>query len=183
MFLRGVGTDSVEGSDEDAWEGDAMCDKTPRTFVSLSTSVDAPSRARSFADSALCPDHAAEADAAVKLMASELVTDAVLYGAAPIEVSLECRVSDCVVTVTEGSTARREPEGGAAPQRLGITRSGSSSPQRELFMLLVDKVAREWGIEPGAEGRRLWCTVPTGTVVHGSRRRSYDPADALPLIV
>ena len=159
-----------------------MCDKTPKTFVSLSTSVDAPSRARSFADSALCPDHAAEADAAVKLMASEFVTDAVLYGAAPIEVSLECRVSDCVVTVTERSTARREPEG-AATHRLGTTRSGSGTPQRELSMLLVDKVAREWGIEPGAEGRRLWCTVPTGTVVHGSRRRSYDPGDALPRIV
>lgn len=157
-----------------------MCDKTPRTFVALSTSVDAPSKARSFADRALCLDHAAEADAAVKLMASEFVTDAVLYGAAPIEVSLECRVSDCVVTVTEQSAGPRRSsktvEASVAAARLG-------APQRELSMLLVDKVAREWGIEPGADGRKLWATVPTGTVAHGSRHRLRDPGEALPRIV
>ncbi len=157
-----------------------MCDKTPRTFVSLTPSVDAPGRARSFADRSLCLDHAAEADAAVKLMASELVTDAVLYGAAPIEVSLECRVSDYVVTVTERSTASPGPTGSSRRQSEPTT---FGPPQRELAMLLVDKVASEWGIEPGADGRKLWCTVPTGTVAHGNRRGLHELDDALPRIV
>ena len=144
-----------------------MCDKTPRAVVSFSTTTDAPSQARSFAGRSLCPAHAAEADAATKLMTSELVTDAVRFGAPPIEVSLECRISELVVTVTDRGVASDESGlmGGPAS-----TSSRLDRPQTELSRLLVDKVARDWSIEPTAEGRLLWCTVPTGTVPRAASR-------------
>jgi hypothetical protein len=136
-----------------------MCEKTSPASVSLAATEEAPARARSAAGTCLCLHHAADARAAVSLLTSELVTDAVMFGAPPIEISLECRVTDYLVTVTDGGSLGAHFNG-----RDGVMYQGAEEPHRELSMLIIDKVARDWGIESRPGGRNLWCVVPTGTL-------------------
>jgi hypothetical protein len=128
-------------------ECDAMCQDTPPTIVSLLPG-EAPREAREVARAALCRGHAAAADAAVELIASELVTDSVRHGVPPIELSVDCRVADVQITVVDGGSWRPRPD----------------AVGRDLAWVLVDKIARDWGVEVTATGRRLWCSVPSGSV-------------------
>jgi len=129
-----------------------MCEKRPPTTAQL-PSGQAPREARAVARAALCAHHAAAADAAVELIASELVTDSVRHGSPPIDLTIECQVTEVVVTVTDAGSWR-PPAQGEAP---------------DLSWVLVDKVARSWGVEPTSTGRMLWCCIPSGTAPEGER--------------
>jgi hypothetical protein len=103
----------------------------------------------------LCRAHADAAEAAVELVASELVTDSVRRGAPPIDLTVECQVSLVEVIVADrGQWLPRD-----------------ETVDVDLSWVLVDKIARAWGIEPAASGRRLWCTVPTGQPPRATDRR------------
>jgi hypothetical protein len=122
--------------------------------------VQAPSLARSFVQSMLCKEHAQSADAVVTLLTDELVTQALLYGAPPIEVTLKCHVTELTIEVAD---AAQEP---TAPP----------APDHELSMLLVDKVSHSWGTTMvEGDGKVVWCTVPSGAL---PRMRSYRPWSA-----
>jgi hypothetical protein len=134
-----------------------MCEENTPTTAQLPPG-EAPREARTVARAALCLHHAAAADAAVELIASELVTDSVRHGAPPIELTIECHVTEVVVTVTDAGSWR-PPAQGEAP---------------DLSWVLVDKIARSWGVEPTSTGRMLWCSIPSGAVPEG------EPGDRRP---
>lgn len=124
-----------------------MCDVTPDSTTTVPASLEAPALAREFVEAHSCPAHGATADVAVQLLASELVTNAVLYGAPPITLHLSCSGYALHLEVRD-----RERADGPAADADG------------LGMLLVDKVANEWGATRTERGRTVWCTVRTGVV-------------------
>jgi len=94
---------------------------------------------------ALCRTHANLAESAAELLTAELVTDALRHGALQIELTLDCQVAECLIEVVH----RRE---GRTPHQ----------PTTDLTWLLIDKIAREWGVHATQEMRELWATIPTG---------------------
>ncbi len=132
-----------------------MCDVTPDGSFELPNSVQSPSLARSFVKSNLCREHAQRAEAGATLLADELVTQALLYGTPPVTLTLRCHVMEVIVEVADGSPMQAE-----RPQAADF----------ELSMLLVDKIAHSWGIEPTDHGKSVWCRLPSGAL---PQMRSY----------
>jgi hypothetical protein len=118
--------------------------------------MQAPALARGFVQSSLCREHAQAAEAVVTLLTDELVTQALLYGAPPVTVTLTCTTTEVTVEVADCSP---EP---AAP----------SSPDQRLSMLLVDKISHDRGVERTGAGKVAWCKVPSGAI---PRMRSPMP--------
>jgi anti-sigma regulatory factor (Ser/Thr protein kinase) len=125
-----------------------MCDATPEAAVDLPSSVHAPSLARDFVQEHICRRHGDSAESAVKLVTSELVTNAVLYGAPPISVTVACAVHEIRVSVADGNTEMPVLPG----------------PQEGLGLLLVEKISKEWGTSVVPDGKVVWCAIPTGMV-------------------
>lgn len=125
-----------------------MCDASPRFSSRLPSSAHASALARAFAQGHLCPEHGAEAEPAVMLLTSELVTHALRHGAPPISVALECEITQIRIVVRDGS-----PGSGRQPVR-----------PEDLSLLIIEKISREWGREDTEGGGTVWCTVPTGVV-------------------
>lgn len=125
-----------------------MCDYTPDSTCALPNSLQAPSFARGFVQSALCLEHAQTAEAVVTLLTDELVTQALLYGAPPVSLTVRCCGSEVAVEVSDSAP---EP-----PDR--------PAPDQELSRLLVDKISHSWGVERVESGKRVWCRVPSGAL-------------------
>jgi len=135
-----------------------MCRTTPTATCALPATPEAASLARSWVRERLCREHAAAAEGAATLLASEAVTMAVLHGRPPLAVSVECRVTRVLISVADaadgdlvpGDPVPGDPVPGDLDDRLRVT--------------LISKVAREWGVDNVEGGKVLWCTVPTGAV-------------------
>ena len=125
-----------------------MCDYTPDSTCALPNSLQAPSFARGFIQSALCFEHAQTAEAVITLLTDELVTQALLYGAPPVTVTLRCCEAEVAVEVSD--SAPDPPE--------------ATAPDHELSRLLVDKISHSWGVERAAGGKTVWCRVPSGAL-------------------
>lgn len=125
-----------------------MCAVTQSATSPLPASPHAAALARAFAQSHLCPEHGREAESAVMLLTSELVTHALLHGAPPFTVSVDCEVSQVRIAVSDVSS------GGPGP----------GSRPGDLSMVLIEKISREWGHERLNGSETFWCTVPTGVV-------------------
>ena len=133
-----------------------MCNVTPDSSCELPSSLHAPSLARGFVQSTLCREHAESAEPAVTLLTDELVTQAVLYGAPPVALTLRCGVIEVTIEVTDSAPEYAEPQ----------------KPSHELSMLLVDKVSHSWGSEPSDGGKLVWCKLPSGAL---PPMRTYEP--------
>lgn len=130
-----------------------MCRTTATATCALPATPEAASLARSWVREQLCREHAAAAEGAATLLASEAVTLAVLHGRPPLVVSVECRVTRVLITVADtadGDLVPGTPVPGDLDDRLRVT--------------LISKVAREWGVDHVEGGKVLWCIVPTGAV-------------------
>lgn len=125
-----------------------MCDVTAAATSRLPDSFHAASLARAFAQSHLCPEHGRDAEPAVMLLTSELVTHALLQGSPPVTVAMECEVSQIRITVTDAKVSGTGPE----------------SMPADLSLTLIEKISREWGRDTGNSGESFWCTVPTGVI-------------------
>jgi hypothetical protein len=140
-----------------------MCEVMEPARTTLARSLESPGRAREYVEQRVCPVHGSEGMVALQLLASELVTNAVLYGSAPIGLELSC--SGHAMHVEVRHAQRRSPE--ADPT------AGSQSG-----FLLVAKVAHEWGVETADDERIVWCTLRTGFVprqrAHRARPRRAD---------
>lgn len=143
-------------------ENDVACPATWPSTSSLPPSAQAPALARRFARRHLCRHHAEEAEAAVLLLTSELVTHALLATTGPIAVTVTCEISQVRILVT-GSGGSGEPAPGAS----------------DLSLLLVDKVSRQWGKDTRNGVETWWCTVPTGVLPPRQRRTGTVSAEAL----
>lgn len=117
----------------------------------LPRSVGAPGLARALIARHLCSVHGRSALEATQLLASELTTCAVLYGEAPIVLSLECTGPELHLTVSHATIH-------AAAEDLPVEEEGG------LRSALLDKLARSWGVDLTTRGRRLWCSITTGAV-------------------
>jgi anti-sigma regulatory factor (Ser/Thr protein kinase) len=82
--------------------------------------------------------------ATAALLASELVTNAVLHGAAPFRIAVETDAGRVRVTVTDGST---DPPLLMDEDDQRISGRG---------MRLVDVLANGWGVEPNGTGKSVW---------------------------
>ena len=129
------------------------CDASRPQTCLLPNTLEAPAHARVFVQDVLCPAHGDEALVAVQLVASEMVTDAVLHGTPPYELGISCSVTEIRVTVSDRSTGDRVPR-------------DATDTLREA---LIGKVTRDRGDDVTARGRTQWCVVPTG---HFPRPRS-----------
>ena len=133
-----------------------MCTETPTLSCRLPASTEAPQFARRLVEANLCPDHTSVAALPALLLVSELVGYAVVYGVPPFVLEVDCQVHQLRIAVT----AHRLPE------------AREPSDAMELHERIIDKVARDWGVErhPGADV--YWCTLPTGVVP--SQRQGSD---------
>ncbi|HLN78710.1 MAG TPA: ATP-binding protein [Nocardioidaceae bacterium] len=126
-----------------------MCDITPDTRTTFSKSLQSPGLAREFVHEHVCAEHGGRGAVALELLASELVTNAVLYGGAPITMQLTCSGFSMRIEVHHENRASQPCE---------------ASADDGLGLLLVDKVSHEWGTTPTPTGKTVWCTLRTGFV-------------------
>lgn len=122
------------------------CELVPRRACRLPPTLLSPGAARAFVEVELCPEHGRAAVSAVQLVASEMVTHAVVHGSQEIELALVCRVGEVVVTVTDDQVLDPSPVDATDVLRLA----------------LIAKIGRATGVEPSVDGETWWCTVPTG---------------------
>lgn len=140
-----------------------MCDLTPDQLATFPDSKFSPMHARAFVREHGCPEHASAALGALLLVTSELVTNAVLYGAPPITVQLRCLGTEVHVVV--GDLGIGLPDGQGAPGSPG------------LGLLIVADVADEWGTTTLSSGKEVWCRVPTGVMPRRFGGRSSESHD------
>ncbi|MGH9101717.1 MAG: ATP-binding SpoIIE family protein phosphatase, partial [Acidimicrobiales bacterium] len=111
----------------------------------------APAAARRFTAATLSKWQVSdEATYAVVLSVNELVTNAVLYGRSPIELSLRRSGEEVVVEVYDDAAS--------APRRLRPT--GADEHGRGLQ--LVSVLASRWGVRPAESGKHVWCAFALG---------------------
>jgi hypothetical protein len=128
----------------DTWHCDVSATRT------LQRSLLAPAEARTFVAERICPRHDPLAIAAAALVASEVVTHAVLSGEGPITIALDCHVTSLTVWVTCSM------DGPSETPELRLTDSMAD--------MIVDKVCRSSGTLPTEDGLTMWCTIPTGYI-------------------
>jgi anti-sigma regulatory factor (Ser/Thr protein kinase) len=87
----------------------------------------------------------------VLLLVSELVTNAVVHAASPAVVCLDADLERIKVTVHDRDAERRPSLVEAGP----LSASGRG-------VLLVDRLASRWGVEPHRQGKVVWFELPRG---------------------
>ena len=116
----------------------------------LQSSLLAAAEARAFVAEEVCLRHDPLAVAAAALVASELVTYAVLSGEGPICVALQCGVTTLTLSVT--CSMPGQPE---------TTELRLADP---VASMIVASVCRSSGTLPTEHGLTMWGTIPTGYV-------------------
>ncbi|HVE98594.1 MAG TPA: ATP-binding protein [Mycobacteriales bacterium] len=128
-----------------------MLDRAHRAQVALPAARTSPRDARQFLTATLHDWHVPEGPVeAACLLATELVTNAVLHAGTPMELVLEADADHLRVEVVDGAehmpvtrSYRSEP--------LGITGRGLS---------LVRSIAKTWGVTPCEPGKSVWFELP-----------------------
>ncbi|MFL6138693.1 MAG: ATP-binding protein [Frankiaceae bacterium] len=114
-------------------------------------------RARAFVTEN-CPYDGTVCEAA-ELLTSELTTNVVLHARTSMDVAVTARDGTVIVAVTDGSEAMPSGWGQAAS-------APAAPPESGRGLLLLDRLAAEWGIAPRAKGKTIWFVVSPGTVTH-----------------
>ncbi len=87
------------------------------------------------------------------LLVSELVTNAVVHAGSPAVVRLDADVERIKVAVADREPAKAL---GQAVEPDPLSSSGRG-------VLLVDRLAARWGVEPHCEGKTVWFELPRAT--------------------
>jgi len=114
----------------------------------LQSSLLAPAEARTFVAERICQRHDPLAIAAAALVASEVVTHAVLSSEGPITIALQCDVTTLTLSVTCSMDGPSE----TPALRLADPVAG----------MIVDRICRSSGTLTTENGLTMWCTIPTG---------------------
>lgn len=123
-----------------------MCEYQAPSQTLLPSDARAPALARAFLGDATCEKHHARVLDDAQLLGSELVTNAVLHGAPPITMRVECDGTRGLrVSVTDGN-----PESAQLRQADPAEESGRG-------LRLVDIISADWGVEPRhGDGKDAW---------------------------
>lgn len=123
-----------------------MCEVQAPSQTQLPADARAPGLARAFLRAAACEAHHARVVDEAELLVSELVTNAVLHGAPPITMRVECDGSNGLrVSVTDNN-----PDPAQVRQAGPADESGRG-------MRLVDVISDAWGVEPRTDvGKDVW---------------------------
>ena len=123
------------------------CTMSPRQVV-LPSDNTAPRVAREFLAQACCGSHEAEVVEEAQLLVSELVTNAIRYGAPPIELQVRCAGEDRLQIRVRDS----DP---------GVPQPRDADPDAETGrgLMLVDVVSDAWGHEEDIDGKAVWFTL------------------------
>jgi two-component sensor histidine kinase len=115
---------------------------TSRRFEPLVTSA---GDVRRFVDATL--DEWNVQDHLVGFLANELATNAILHARTPFEVTLARTDSTCRIEVTDSNPRMPvlQPVPPEAPSGHG--------------MMIMNKQALSWGVEPAQGGKTVWCVV------------------------
>ncbi|WP_380159641.1 ATP-binding protein [Kineococcus sp. R86509] len=125
-----------------------MCTITPSAKVILPLDSHAPKVARNFLTQALCVAHHAGVRDEAELLVSELITNGVRYGAAPLVMQLICE-GPAGLRISVSDAGPGEP----APRQAGIDDESGRG------MTLVDVLSKEWGVEASEAGKTVWCCL------------------------
>lgn len=109
--------------------------------------MDTPAAARAFARQAVERGHASVSSDHVALVVSELVTNAVVHGEGDITVSLDVEADAVGVEVSDRDPALPAPVD--APIDAAAGRG----------LLLVSRLARDWGVRPDRSGKVVWAQL------------------------
>src|SRR5947209_2217348 len=142
------------------------------TALSLAPDPGAPQQARRFVAATLDDEAVAEAREVAELLVSELVTNAVVHAASPVDVEIDRDEAGVVVRVRDADT-------GPLVMRAG---GGSELDEGGRGFLLVDRLAEAWGTEHHAGRKTVWFRVaaqPTMTAMLPSPPPAGQP-DAAP---
>ncbi len=123
-----------------------MCEVQAPSQTQLPDNARAPALARAFLRDAACETHHARVVDEAELLVSELVTNAVLHGAPPITMRVECDGSNGLrVSVTDNN-----------PQPAQVRQAGPADESGR-GMRLVDVISDDWGVEPRTGvGKDVW---------------------------
>jgi anti-sigma regulatory factor (Ser/Thr protein kinase) len=125
---------------------------------SLEAEASAPGAARRFLRRALATQNLDGFGDVSELLTTELVTNVVLHARSPITVRLLTSGDRLRVEVDDASNKALVPQP-ADPERP----SGKG-------LLLVDKLASDWGVDTRADGKTVWFEIDTSTAtdeIHG----------------
>jgi len=125
-----------------------MCETAPDFSCVLPDAMESPSTARRLVHQHSCPTHGLEVSDALALVTSELVTNAVLYGSAPISLQLFCHQDEVVLSVEDSG--------------LGLPGDGGRSQGLGEGLNIVAHLSSSWGTTPLTVGKAVWCRLPTG---------------------
>ncbi|HET6817267.1 MAG TPA: ATP-binding SpoIIE family protein phosphatase [Mycobacteriales bacterium] len=114
--------------------------------LSLAPDPAAPQQARRFIASTLDAPELAEAREIAELLVSELVTNAVVHAASPVEVAVEQDAAGIVVRVRDADT-------GPLVMRAG---GGMELDEGGRGFLLVDRLAEAWGTDHQGGRKSVW---------------------------
>ena len=123
-----------------------------RTVVRLQPTPAAPGEARAVVRQACAVLHDADLSAEAALLASELVTNAVVHGAGLVTVAVQC--DDRGVAVAVGDTGEQRPD----PRPLDADATTGRGLQ------IVSRLAGSWGVRDGDGGdaaKFVWFSLPT----------------------
>ncbi len=126
-----------------------MCSVTPPAELTLPVDQRAPGVARKFLRETSCQTHHARVMDEAELLVSELVTNAVVHGAPPITVNVECDGSQGLrVAVTDGS------------DHTPVPREAADDDESGRGIYLVDVISDRWGVAPSrGHGKAVWFTL------------------------
>lgn len=123
----------------------------PRDVLTLSPAPEAPSMSRQFTQETCARWGIGRVATLAELVASELVTNAVMHARTPMTVTLRLADNRLHVAVRDG-----DPRPMQRP-----TPGGSGGPQDEhgRGLLLLDAMADSWGCNPTADGKVVWASI------------------------
>src|SRR3954465_148294 len=135
--------------------------------MSLAPDPGAPQQARRFVAATLDGAGLAETREVAELLVSELVTNAVVHAASPVEVEIEIDDAGVLVRVRDADT-------GPLVMRAG---GGSELDEGGRGFLLVDRLAEAWGTEHRGGRKCVWFRLATGPTGEQAPPHNGDLAD------
>ncbi|MGN6160298.1 MAG: ATP-binding protein [Marmoricola sp.] len=126
--------------------------------MSLALLPDASSVAVARAAARSCfEEHGVPITLDVELVVSELVTNAVRYGAGDIALDVTLTEGQAVIAVHDGS------------QEVPVLRRPDRVTSGGRGLRIVAEVATDWGVSLTALGKTVWCLVATGATPPGDQ--------------